>query len=522
MSKNKRKAVSTAQTAKNSGYSGGGASMDKNALREWRPQHYSSKIDLDLNLDILRDRTADLALNSPLGAAAINAMTLGVLSSGLKLFPKPKFKDLGLTAEQAREWSRKTKLEFDLWANDLHCDYYRRNNFYEIQQILFTSYLIDGDSFCLFRRRYPANDRPYSLRLQALEAQRVSNPQIPEKGAGLALSPIEMQGTRKGSKIVRGVEVDRNGRLLAIWVSNRIWNEPLSLDAETTWKRVKIFGDETGCKNVLMMCRDTRAEQFRGAPLLAPVIETLKQVMRYADSELVASIIKSFFSIFFVQPLGSNLDFNDILPEEERGRPVVDVADYRLGSGTISALPRGIDVKAIDRSNAQSNFDPFVTAFVKFIGAAVGIPYEILLKNFQASYSASKAALTQAEDTFRQYRAAFVQDFCQPVYEMFLSEAVALGRIKAPGFFKDPMKRFLWCGGEWRTEASHLLDAEKEVAAAQLRIQLGLSTRAKEAAELCGTDFDENAETLLIENKIMEKVNPQPEEETDNGKRADD
>lgn len=398
---------------------------------------------------------------------------------------------------------------FIVAASSCHCDWHRRNNFYELQQILFTSYLVDGDSFVLFKRRFATEECPYSLRLQTLEAARVSNPQ--DSGTGVALSPVEMQGTRNGGRIINGIEIDRNGRLLAIWVSNKIWNEPYSLDAELKWKRVKVFGETTGCRNVLHICKDTRIEQYRGVPYLAPVIETLKQVARYADSELTASIVKTFFSIFFTQPLGTNMDFNDILPNGEIStEPVVDVTEYKLGSGTISALPRGVDVKAIDRANAQNSFDAFMSSFMKMVGAALGLPYEVLLKNFQASYSASKAALQMAEEEFRQRRNAFIVDFCQPVFEMWLTEAVALGRVEAPGF-EDPLKRFCWTRCDFRTETSHLLDPVKEMNAAKLRIEMGLSTREKEAAQLCGTDFFDNVDALTIENQLLENVTPKEE-----------
>ena len=37
--------------------------------------------------------------------------------------------------------------EFDLWANSKDCDLTRRNNFYDMQDIAYTSYLTDGDAF---------------------------------------------------------------------------------------------------------------------------------------------------------------------------------------------------------------------------------------------------------------------------------------------------------------------------------------------------------------------------------------
>jgi len=279
---------------------------------------------------------------------------------------------------------------------------------------------------------------------------------------------------------------------------------------------------------VLHICRDVRPDQFRGVPFLAAVIETIKQMSRYADAELASAIIKSYFSLFFVQPLNNN-DFNQILSEgEDDGKACVDANEYKLGSATIAALPRGVDVKAIDSSNAQSTFDVFTNAFLTQVGAALNIPYELLVKKFQSSYSASRAALLQAEDEFRQRKAAFVTDFCQPVYEEFLAEAVALGRISAPGFFDDPLTKSLWTSAQWYNERSGILDPVKETQAICMRLDAGLSTYSREVAESTGLDFDDISATLKQEREIVSAA-PQPElnvpidntEDDENDKHAD-
>ena len=237
---------------------------------------------------------------------------------------------------------------------------------------------------------------------------------------------------------------------------------------------------------MLQIARDERPDQLRGVPLLAPALESLKQLSRYADAELTASIIRSFFSIFFTQPL-STLDINEVLGD-------VDVDSYRIGEPSVMALPRGVDVKSIGGQNAQSTYAAFTGMFIKQVGASIGIPYELLLKSFQNSYSASRAALQEAANEFRLRKAAFVNDFCRPVYEAFLTEAIALGRIDAPGFFDDPLKRAAYLNAEWFSEVTHFIEPLKEVQAAKARIDLGLTTYRKEAMELCGSDYDENKE----------------------------
>lgn len=120
------------------------------------------------------------------------------------------------------------------------------------------------------------------------------------------------------------------------------------------------------------------------------------------------------------------------------------------------------------------------------------------MKSFTSSYSASRAALLQAWEQFKLRRAWFTRDFCQPVYEMWLVEAVATGRLEAPGFFSDPAIRFAYSNAEWYGPSMSILDPIKDVNGAALRIQYGLSTPEREAAEMTGSDFYENLEAIRI------------------------
>ena len=304
MSKRNRKVLKSrirAPAVKNSGYSDGGASFQKDALRSWYPQRLSSKSDIDANLVTLRNRAADQATNTPLGSAAIVTSTMHAVGAGLRLFPRIPYKFLGLTAEEARDWERNTVREFKLWAGSKECDWRRRNNFYDLQNIAYATYLTDGDSFALFRRANPSFNMPYTLRIQLLEANRVSNPL---GGAGVGYSKANAWGVEQlnpdnGNHIVNGIEVTQEGRLAAYWVSNKVPGDLVNIDGATIWQRIEAFGNTTGLPNMLQVCHDMRAEQYRGVPYLAPVLENLKQIGRYCDAELTAAIIRSFLSIFF-------------------------------------------------------------------------------------------------------------------------------------------------------------------------------------------------------------------------------
>ena len=58
--------------------------------------------------------------------------------------------------------------------------------------------------------------------------------------------------------------------------------------------------------------------------------------------------------------------------------------------------------------------------------------------------SASRGALLEAWKLFNYWRTWWVTNFCQPIYEEWLNEAVLRGRVKAPGFLEDPMIRYAY------------------------------------------------------------------------------
>lgn len=504
-------AKETAQI-KNSGYSEGGASRTSSILKSYLPIRSSARSDIDANLPLLRNRSADQAINTPIGAAAIQTSSIHTIGAGLKVFPRIRYQELGLSHEEARAWQKKARREFDLWAMSKHSDLYRRNNFYDLQDMAYVAYLVDGDAFALFRRKPPTRYMPYSLRLQILEGNRISNPMDGSFPGGLGPFAVEMVSPDTGNRIVSGVEIDADGAVEAYWVCNKVQGDPVEIAKLEKWVRVKAFGDLSGMPNILQICHDIRSEQYRGVPYLAPVIETLKQVSRYTNAELTAAIIKSFFALFFTNnPSGSNTiptpsAWGGNEEESDPNAPVVDVSEYGLGPGTLNALPAGVDVKAVDAGRSMSTFDAFVSQLIKQIGAAIGVPYEVIMKNFTSSYSASRAAMLQAWEEFKLRRTWFARDFCQPVYEAWLTEAIAIGRLDAPGFFDDPAIRAAWCHADWYGPTMSILDPVKDITGSALRVQYGLSTREREAAEMTGTDFEENLDQLAWEKERIEAL----------------
>lgn len=497
----------------NSGYSEGGASRTRSALRGYNPLKSSTKADIDVNLTTLRNRSADLVCNSPLGSSAINTLRSNVIGAGLMASPKIDYRLLGLTAEQGKEWQRNALREFNLWANSTACDLYRKNNFFDMQDIAYMSYQVDGDGWAAIKYRRPLPDNPYCLRIQLFEASRVCNPNSSGSYGSPSYCDVEMKNNQTGNRIINGIEIDDDGAVVAYWVSNRVPFDLTNPTALLKWQRVEAFGRLSGRPNILQISHEERPEQYRGVPLLAPVIEVLKQVSRYTNAELTAAIIKSFYTLFFTT--NNNVDdMEDVLGSTYEnggdGMTPEDLAHIEVGAGTLNLLPPGVDVKSMDASRSMSTFEPFTNILISQLGAAIGVPAEVLLSRFQGSYSAARGALLQAATVFKTRRKWFARDFCQPVYEAWLAEAVAIGRIVAPGYGTDPLITKAWSNADWFGPVMGMLDPVKEVNGAALRVKYGFSTGERESAELTGTDYDSNIDQIAIEQQTWRSKGLQP------------
>lgn len=492
------------ELVQNSGYGNHGASLVKKALKGWIAGGGSAAEDIHENLSTLRVRSRDLYMGVPLATGALKRYRTNVVGSGLTPKPVIDSEALHITEEQADALEKQISREFALWADSTSCDAERLSSFYELQQLAFLNWLMSGDVFALLQTKERAGS-PYKTCIQLVEADRVC-------------TPGDLYGLEIDEKILGGVEVDSTGEVVAYHICN---HHPLSyrgVSSRDDWVRVEAYGRQTGRRNVLHVMTRERIGARRGVPLLSPVIEALKQMGRYTDAELIAAVVNGYMAVFIEteesrdeKPVGEVEDTLDALMDQQDGDSI------EWGPGSVIDLAPGEKAKAVTPGRPNSNFDGFVSSVARQIGAALELPYELLMEQFTSSYSASRAALLEAWKAFSQWRDWMVEKFCQPIYEEWLAEAVALGRIHAPGFFADPLVRKTYCNAQWYGPTQGQLDPVKEVQAAEDRVRSGFSTRAKEAMELTGTDFRENIRIAKRENELMEEAGLSTRDSTGKG-----
>lgn len=463
---------------------------NKRSMQNWETNGNNANSAILNDLPILRERCRDLYNNTPAAHGAISTINTNVIGTGLILRSTPNFNVLGLTNEEGQALSDSIEREFELWADSqLSCDYTRKLNFAEIQRLVSVSQQISGDVFVLMpwvKRKGSI----YDVKLQLIEADRICNPNdLPDD-----------------QKIAGGIEYDDNGIPIAIHIRTPHPGDLFNL-SRPTWERVEYYGAKTGRRNVLHVMEHERIDQARGVPILAPVIETIKQISKYAEAEIAAAVVNAVLAVFLKRPLPPDdmpIDYGD----ENEAKPWENT-DYTLGSGTwIDGAP-GEELQVINAARPSNQFDAFFLATMKQVGMALELPFEILIKHFSSSYSASRAALLEAWKMFRVKRSFIISNFCQPAFEEFLTEAVIKGRINAPGFLSDVAIRAAYCSAQWVGPTPGQLDPGKEYEAANKAVEYGFTSRTRATAELNGQDFENVVKEKAREEALMRHLGVQ-------------
>ncbi|QHJ79156.1 MAG: hypothetical protein [Caudoviricetes sp.] len=455
-------------------YAQSGAASNGNWARGIIASPNSAKDDISENLETITARARYSFMSNPLASGPLRKMRTNVVGSGLLLNPKPDAAFLGLTDQQALDFETSVKREFAVWAKSKDCDISRRQTFGQMQGLTFLSALVNGDVFAALPIK-PRAGQPYDLRIQLIEADLVRNP-----------------STGMSDKIQAGIELDSNGESVAAHVASGYDG-----DSNVTFSRVPFYGDK-GTPLLLQIAQDwERVGQVRGVSVLAPIMEVLVQLDRYTKAELMANVVSSMLTVFIKSENGVG-SLADGIPVDQQ----IDAGNddtIELGNGSVVGLAAGEDIQVVNPARTNSSFDSVMQAYIRQLGVGLEMPYEVLIAHFQSSYSAARGALQEAWKMYSMRREWLVETFCQPIYEQWLSEAVAKGRIEASGFFDDPAIKAAWCGAKWIGPAQSSLNPAQEANAYKTQLEIGVTTREIVSQQINGTTFDQNNRTLARE-----------------------
>lgn len=462
-------------------------------LDGWYPSTGSANADIMPDLEEVRAQSRHLTRNNPLISGTMETKLTSIVGAGLRLQPQIDYQFLGISQKEATDLAKQIERHWRLWGHTPQdCDAEGWGTFEDLQELVLRQRSENGDVFVLLTY----NDNPisgYHLQLQIIEADRVSNPSRKAEEEDLA----------------GGIE-KKNGKPVAIWVNT---SHPGSIrKTADEWQRVPIY-DEKGNRQVLHLFEKRRPGQSRGVPDLAPLIITLKQLCDYTEAEIDAALVGAMHNLAIKSTNPAAITSANGIPgqaKEKREPTTTAEMDKRVKTNARNVLVLGTneDLMSIASNRSNASYDAFVTAICRQLAVGLRIPYELLIKHFTASYSASRAALLEAWRYFMEERAWLSRHFCQPVYEALVRELVLSGIIAMPGYVAGPpLVKAAYHRATWTGDAPGQLDEVKEVNAAILRLKAGLSTMERETLQMTGEDWEANLEQRREELDRIAELN---------------
>jgi len=384
---------------------------------------------------------------------------------------------LGIAPEEAKKLRRQAEAVWSLWGN--YADAAERLDFNEIQFLALRKIIEDGEIIAV-PTFIKDSRRPLGRALELIEADRLVSP--PGK-----------------TEIIQGVELGAERRQPV-----RYWlRKAPMVKRDYEIEQQKYVGipakDNRGRPMLLHIFPVSRPGQVRGVPYFAPVLSYFKDLGDYLEAEVVAARVAACLAVFITKA--------DAYGSAVAGATTTDSSGNRIQTlepGMIPYLNVGEDIKVVDpKGRGGETFGGMLNGLLRIIGASLGMPYELLLKDFsQTNYSSARAALLEGRRMFMQWRGWFARKFCQPVWEMVLEEAWLRGLFEAQDFYRDreELCRVSWVGGGWGW-----VDPVKEVEASKLAVDYGLSTLAEEAAGQ-GRDWEETLEQRQQEQERIKEL----------------
>jgi len=448
-------AVRAAAIRRSSGGYGG-------TLSNWSPSRMSWSEE-GRNRETAVDRANDLAANHPHAASLVDAITVNAVGPGLWPQSKPNFKRLGLSESWATEFAEQAEWEFEQFNRA--ADARGVTDFYGKQFQNLWSMLVNGE-FVNLPLMLDDPGRRYSLALQDIDPIRLRTP--------MAL--------RGAADIRDGIRLGRHGQPVGYFLADpedgRIF---AGLDARHYRELPPMRGHRPV---VLHRFYAKSPEQVRGVTVLAPAMKFFRDVSDYLDYELVGAIVASSFPVFIEKST----------PYDATGFPGVqsvqnadgDTTHYRTYNPGQVLYGNSAEKPHILKSDRPGNsFPAFIETILRAVGAAAGMPYEVISKDFsKTNYSSARAALQEAWRVFELYQDWLVTGFCQVVWEMFLEEAFLRGRLPipkgAPDFYAA---RAAYCTATWVGPERTNVDPVKEMVADIMGLNANVITLADIAAK---------------------------------------
>jgi capsid protein len=483
----------------------------------------------------LRFRAYEASLTNPIIKIITSKFFKWVVGNGLKLQSEPLERLLNLekVKENFTDFTQNVEEYWDRWVKSKQSDFSGMGSAHQNAQNNFSGKFIGGDVLTIVR----VDKKTYNVTTQIIDGQHINTP---------TLENSFMQGaTDRGNVIIDGVEIDKSGKHIAFYVKKSAINSKDTtglIGNIPSYERIEAYEPKTGCLMAWMSYGiKHRIDHVRGIPEISAILEPVTVLERYTNATVATAEQRA--SVVHVLQHGKTSTGESHLVTNIRQRNGIDGLDGGLlGEAAakqiaiteniqVHNLPVDSELKTV-ASNSEINYDPFFRSmFVQFCAAA-DIPPEVAMQQYNSNYSASRAAINAWGYIVDIHRKRLVEDFYQPVYNVWLYVHILKNKVEANGYIEAKEKGNMdvveaYSNAKFTGINMPHIDPVKEMNA----IRLAMGTDAanvplishEQATEAAGFgDWASNVKKLAEEQKTVDSLGivPEPEPEQTSGTTA--
>lgn len=177
--------------------------------------------------------------------------------------------------------------------------------------------------------------------------------------------------------------------------------------------------------DMILLFRKQRVDQFRGIPLLAPVLQTSRDLDKYLNATRIQANIAATFGVMIKRDQGAMLGYESSKPSAN--------GEYRtqeLKTGRIWHLNPQESIECFKPDVPGPQFDSFSKFLVRIIAIGAGTSYEWLMQDYgDMSFSSGKTTLLDVNLTLRQWVRWLANELLEPIFKIWYVKEVAEGKL---------------------------------------------------------------------------------------------
>ena len=437
--------------------------------------------------ETIDDRARDVILNDGYASGVVSIHKDNIVGTQFRLNAQPNVEVLGITDEVwEQDFQRIVEARFNNTAisSKNWLDASGINDFTAMIRQAVGMFLIHGEVLAVAEWINEAR-RPYATALQMINPKRLCNP----------------YNLMDDEHFQSGIERNAYGRPIAYHIMKTHPYDMTQLEKQHQW--VRVDAETTwGRQQVIHIIDQLVPEQVRGISEMVSVLKQMRMTRRYQDVVLQQAVLQATYAASIESDLPAQM-IAEIMGANPNSPSFDEAAKSMLSSivrhrATNNIQLDGARVPVLHpntKLNLQQLGQPsgvgseYEQSLLRHIASALGVSYEQFSRDYtKTNYSSSRASMNETYKFMQARKKAVADRFATSIYRLWLEEQINMGVIPLP---KGKTKAWIYSNPEvfdalaqcsWIGAARGQIDEMKETQASILRINAGLSTMEKEAA----------------------------------------